>query len=195
VSYIAYKHHPIQKSIAELLEIQTAPALADPDIADDAELAFARDKIFAISNTIQTLLRSTPATLASMPALTLIHQALQDPINDLRTYISQKNPVYISQAASRMEQIIPLLHSFSPQVQLSNVNLVEILERQDEVAANAFKRLTEQRDSLAAKLESMVEAAGRERAEATTAVAKLEIAFATTESERAIAFKNLLTHV
>lgn len=209
MTFAAYKDHPLRVSIARLLEIQGSAEMADPVVADNEQYAFARDKSFAIAQSIHTLLQATPATLASTQAMAQIQAQIQAPLSELNAFLSNKNPGHIVNAAGQLEQsVLPLLWAFAPQVHtLPQPNLSELLEHQVAAAAQAIHQLTTQRDELASKLQSevsraetlstrldsMTEGAAKERAEASAAVAKLEKAFAEKEIERAAAFEASLT--
>lgn len=209
MTFAAYKDHPLRVSVGRILEIQSKAEMADPVVADNEQYAFARDKTFAIVQSIQALLQATPATLASSQAMAQIHAHIQAPLNELNSYLSNKNPGHIVNAATQLEQsVLPLLWAFAPQVQaLPQPNLSELLEQQAASAAQAVHQLVIQRDELAIKLQNevsradalstrlddMVEGATKERAESAAAVAKLEKAFAEKEIERATAFEASLT--
>lgn len=178
--------------------------MADPVVADNEQYAFARDKTLAIAQSIETLLRETPATLASSQAMAQIQAQIQAPLSELNSYLANKNPGHIVNAANQLEQsVLPLLWAFAPQVHaLPQPILSELLERQAASTALTIHQLTTQRDELASKLQievsraetlstrldSMVESATKERAEAAAAVAKLEQAFAEKEIDRAATF-------
>jgi hypothetical protein len=110
VTVAAYKDHPLRTSIARILEIQTSAEMADPAISDNEQYTFARDKTFAIAQSIHALLQETPATLTSAHALNQIQSQIQAPITELQAFLSNKNPGHIVNAAAQLEQsILPLL--------------------------------------------------------------------------------------
>lgn len=203
MTFTAYKDHPLRVLIAQILEMQGSPEMADPAVADNEQYAFARDKTFAIAQLMQTLLQATPATLASTHALGQLHTHVQLTLNELTAFLSNKNPSHIVNAANQFEQnVLPLLWGFAPHLQtLPQPALPELLERQAATAAQAVHQLAAERDVLVSKLQEavsrtdalsssldkMTEGAAKERAEASAAVAKLEKAFAEKEIERAAA--------
>ena len=205
MTFTLYKDHPLWISVGKILEMQSREEMADSVVTDHEQYVFARDKTFAIAQSIQTLLQATPATLASSQAMAQIQAHIQTPLNEMNSYLGNKNPGHIVNAASQLEQsVLPLLWAFAPQVQaLPQPNLSELLEQQAASAAQAIHQLLTQRDELAIKLQNevsradalstrldgMIEAATKERAEAAAAVAKLERAFAEKEIERATAFE------
>ena len=209
MTYAAYKDHPLRVSVSRILELLDSQEVADPSVSDNEQYAFARDKALSIAQAIQVLLRETPATLTSMHALNQLQAQIQAPLNELNSFLSNKNPGHIVNAAAQLEQsVLPLLWGFAPQIQtLPQPNLPELLERQAQAAAQAIHQVTRQRDELTAKLEdqasraaelskrldAMVESSTKERAESSAAVAMLKQAFAEKEIERATAFESALT--
>lgn len=185
--------------------MQSAPEFADPSVADNETMAFARDRVFALAQVIQSLLDQTPASLASTQGLNQLHANLQAPLNELTAFLSNKNPSHISNAAAQIDQSVqPLLWGFAPQTQgISKPVLPEILDAQASSARESVHQLVAQRDDLASRfqalsvkadeyatrLEALTEGAARERAEAAATVAKLEQAFAKSETERATVFE------
>jgi hypothetical protein len=204
VTISAYKDHPVWASIGRILELQNAPEFADPSVADNETYTFARDKVFGIAKVIHVLLEHTPATLVSIPALNQIHSHLQPPLNELTSFVSNKNAGHINNAAAQIEQnVLQYLWGFAPQVQsFPQPAFSEILEAQAATSRETIHQLSAQRDELAAelvglsekteaqalRLETMVETAAKERAEAVATVAKLEQMFAEKEAARAAIF-------
>lgn len=211
MSASAYKDHPIRAILARILEMQGAPEFSDPAVADNESYAFARDKVFAITHAIQGLLQQTPAELTSAHALNQLQSNLQSPLNELTSFLANKNPAHIGNAAAQFEQnIMPLLWGVLPQVQsLSPSSLSNLLEAQAAASQETVHQLVAQRDELAAKLldlttkadtqvsrfETLTEGAAKERAEAAATVAKLEQTFAQKETERTAVFEAAIAEV
>ena len=205
MTFSAYKDHPVRALVSQLLDFQSRPEFAEPAVADNEQIAFARDKAFAIARLLQGLLEQTPATMASTTALNSIQANLQAPYNELNAYVSNKNVAHITNAASQCEQnVLPLLWGLPQQVaELGEPTLAALVQNQAELSASTTRQLVEQRDALTAtqkelltqvdtlgaRLESMKEGATKERAEAAAAVANLQKAFAEKEIERAAAFE------
>lgn len=199
-----YRDHPVRGLVSRILEMQSAPEFADPAVSDNENYSFDRDKVFALTHAIQALLQVTPAELASNHALNQLNAHLQSAFNELASFLANKNPGHITNAAAQIEQnALPFLWGFVPQAQqLSPDSFASLLEAQASTARDSIRQLTAQRDALAtkltelatkadaqaARLEALTEGAAKERAEAAATVAKLEQAFAQKETERAAAF-------
>ena len=207
----AYNDHPIRQTIANLLEQAKSPEFSAPVVADNEQFAFARDKTFAQARMLEDLLRVTPAVLVSNHALTQINQQLQAPVNEISAYLSDKNPAHISNACTQFEQnIMPLLWGFGAREQLEDGKLPKaIVEDLSQRASETVRHLAAEKNALIeklkltdesvqalqTKLDSMVESAAKERAEASATVAKLQQEFAEKETERANAFDGELTKI
>lgn len=191
--------------MSRILEMQLAPEFAEPSVANNEQYAFARDKVFAITHAIDALLRNTPAELTSFQALNQLQNNLQAPLNELTSFLSNKNVGHLSNAATQFEQnVLPYLWGFVPQLQsLPQDSLSGLLEAQAAVSQESIRQLTTQRDQLAeylrvlnikaeeqaARLDTLAEGAAKERAEAASTVAKLEQMFTQKETERANTFE------
>ena len=137
--------------------MQSAPEFADPSVADNETMAFARDRVFALAKVIQSLLDQTPASLASTQGLNQLHANLQAPLNELTAFLSNKNPGHISNAAAQIDQSVqPLLWGFAPQTQgISKPVLPEILDAQASSARESVHQLVAQRDDLASRFQAL----------------------------------------
>lgn len=211
MSASAYKDHPIRAVLSRILEMQGAQEFSDPAVSDNESYAFARDKVFAIAHAIQALLQQTPAELTSAHALNQLQTHLQSPLNELTSFLANKNPGHISNAAAQFEQnVMPFLWGFLPQAQsLPQSSLSGLLEAQAASSRDTVRQLVAQRDELSAKLaelttkadaqvsrfETLTEGAAKERAEAAATVAKLEQTFAQKETDRAAAFEAAITEI
>ncbi|GAB3502979.1 hypothetical protein GCM10027399_31800 [Curvibacter fontanus] len=211
MSIPAYNDHPARATLNQIVELQKSPAFADPTVADNEQYAFSRDKVFAMANAVDLLLRNTPAELTSIPALNQLQTHLQASLSELNGFVGNKNPGHISNAAQQFEQnVLPYLWGFTPAIQtLSPNSLASLLKSQGNVSKETVRQLVTQRDELAAKLqnlsnltdaqatrlEGLVEGAAKERAEAAATVAKLEQVFAQKETERATAFDTAMAEL
>jgi hypothetical protein len=205
MTFSAYKDHPIRALVAQLLDFQGREEFADPVVADNEAVAFARDKVFAIAKLVSALLEQTPATLASTTALSNLQQNLQAPVNELSAYVSNKNIAHITNAASQCEQnVLPQLWGLPQQIaSLGEPSFATIVQRQAEASLQAVQLLVLQRDKLTAslteakakaealslRLDTLQETTIRDRAEAAAAVANLQKAFAEKEIERSATFE------
>ncbi len=200
-----YRDHPVRAQLAQILELQSRPEFAEPAIADNEQYTFARDKAFAIARLVQAQIEQTPAVLSSTAALSNLQSNLPAPLNELNAFLSNKNPGHIVNAAAQLEQnILPQLWGLPQQWTTSpEPSLAALLQRQAEHAAETVRQLVAQRDQLTAsltdatsradslksQLDTMQEAAAKERAEAAAAVANLQKAYAEKEIERSAAFE------
>lgn len=207
----ASNQHPLRNTLEQVLQLQNDPAMTDPAIADHEQHSFARDKTFAIAQVVRSLLDSTPVVLSSVHALNQINNFVQSSLNELKAYVSNKNPAHITNACAQFEQnVLALLWGFAPQIQRStSAGLPELFERMSQSTAETIRHLVEERDKLTekvretivvadtlnARLETMSEGAAKERANSSAAVAKLEQAFAEKETERAAVIEAALAKI
>ena len=205
MTFAAYKDHPIRALVTQLLDFQARDEFAEPAVADNETAAFARDKVFAIAKLVSGLLDQTPATLASVSALSNLHANLQAPISELNAFVSNKNVGHITNAAAQCEQnLLPLLWGLPPQItNLSKSSFAKLVNQQAEFSRSTVHLVVQERDALVttlkeaqvqaeglrARLDTMQEATVRDRAEADAAVANLHKAFAEKEIERLAAFE------
>jgi hypothetical protein len=200
-----YTDHPVRDALKQLLDLQGRPEFADLLIAENEQYAFSRDKVFAIAHLLHGLLEQTPATTASFSALASIQANLQPPYNELNAFVSDKNPAHLVTAAAQFEQsVLPLFWGLPGHIAATaGQSLNAIVQKPAEMAAETIHQLAKQRDQfsktlteaitdadlLSARLETMQEAASKERAEATAAVANLQKLYAEKEIERNTAFE------
>ncbi len=200
----AYNDHPLKASIAQILDIQNRPEMADTAITDNEQYVFARDKIFAMAQMIQSLLASTPALLASTTAMGQMQNHAQSLMGELNSYLGNKNPGHVVNAVAQFEQnLLPWIWGLSPALQSSSQPIApQLLESQADMAARSIQLVKEQRDALLTRLNElegaaleldkrlteMTESAAKERAVASAAVANLQQLFAEKEIERAETF-------
>ncbi len=204
MTFSAYKDHPIRALVSQLLAFQGREEFADPVVADNETAAFARDKVFAIARLVAGLLEQTPATLASTGALSNLQTNLQAPVNELNAYVSNRNVVHITNAAAQCEQnVLPFLWGLPQQIPaLTEPSFSALVNMQATASLQTVQTLVKQRDALAtsltdakvhaealsARLDTLQDAAVRDRAEAAAAVANLQKEFAEKEIERTAAF-------
>ncbi|MGE4438958.1 hypothetical protein [Achromobacter sp.] len=205
MSISAYKDHPARGLLSRIIETQNANEFSDSSVANDESFSFARDKVFAMAHAVDELFRNTSPELASVPALNQLQSNLQAPLNELTSFLSNKNPNHIRNAASQFEQnVLPHLWGFLPklkslpvdsfsrileaQAAVSRESIAQLVAQRDELVVQ-LKRLTDNINAQAVRLETISEGAAKERAEAVATVAKLEQQFAEKEIERAATFE------
>lgn len=207
----ANNQHPLRNTLEQVLQLQADPAMTDPAIANHEQHSFARDKTFAMAQVVSSLLDSTPVVLSSVPALNQINKFVQASLNELKAYISNKNPAHIANACMQFEQnVLANLWGFAPQVQgVTSAGLPELFERMSQSTAETIRHLVGERDKLNEKvletkvvvdtlnerLTTMSESAAKERANASAAIAKLEQVFAEKETERAAVIEAALSKI
>lgn len=205
MTYAIYRDHPIRAQVAQVLAMQSRAEFADPSVAENEVIAFARDKVFGLTQLIATLLDVVPATLASSNAIAGMHANLGQPVSELSHFLANRNTGHIQNAASQIEQnVMPLLWGLPQQVErVGGEALSAIVDRQAQASQETIRLLNSQRvdleerftavrtqaTALATQLQNQAETAARERAEAAALVANLQKAFAEKEIERAAAFE------
>lgn len=205
MTHAAYRDHPIRAQLAQMLDMQGREEFADAAVAENETIAFARDKVFGVARLIATLLDLVPATLASSTALGNMSAHLAQPLNELSNFLANRNLGHIANAAAQTEQnVMPFLWGLPQQIEMvGSESLAAIVARQAESSQETIRLLNARRgeledrfnavrsqsEALAAQLQTQVEVAARERAEAAAVVANLQKAFAEKEIERAAAFE------
>lgn len=205
----AYKEHPVRETLDRIRSMQTATEMTAPDIASNENYSFARDKIFAITRALWSLLEQTPATLVNNSGLSQLHSNLQNPLSELTQFLSDKNAGHLQNAASQMEQnILPLFSIFGANAKtLNKVEAAQLIESVQLSASQSINQLASERDKLNSdlgvlrdevkkqqeRIESLVETVSRERSEAAATVSNLERQYAEKEIERNALFEKLLS--
>lgn len=206
-----YKDHPVRVTLTRIIELQKSPEFSEPTLFGNEQVVYARDKVFAMTHAIQALLLNTPAELASIYALNQLQTNLQPPFNELISFTSDRNSAHIENAATQFEQsVLPNMWGLFPHAQALPQNaLADLISAHADASLETVRQLTEKRDELAAKLQSLTdlvdaqttrlealtEGAAKERAEAAATVAKLEQSFAQKETERASTFEDALAQL
>ncbi|MGY3642252.1 hypothetical protein [Pseudomonas sp. PK-RTE-24] len=204
MSFSGYREHPIHTTVRRFLELRDSPAFSINPVVFSEAHTYARNKIFAIAQTLQHLLKTTPEELTSLPGLYAINEALQQPLAELTVFLNDENVTRLENAAAIMENsILQGMWAFSPNVHATLVDVLPgLLQAQQKFAMDSVAQVADSSDSLAAhlveldeetvvlqaKLVEITESANRERAEATAALAKLEHAFTVAEAARQVAF-------
>ncbi|WP_433769342.1 hypothetical protein [Pseudomonas putida] len=204
----AYQENPIRSTVQQMLNMRSMKEFSTVALAGNDSDAFARDKIFAILQTLSDLLEKTPAELASVSGMSTINTHLQAPLSEMVNFVGNANAGHLINAVSQLEQnVMPYFWAFTPPLQkLANTTLPALLKNQTEFSQAVIRGLSEQRDQLAKNLDAAIEksdaltkklddaneSAARERAESAAAVAKLEQLFTQAEGARQLAFDTAL---
>lgn len=208
MSESTYKSHPIWSLVAQVTEVKENETFYESAIAENEQYSFARDKIFATTQVIRAYLEQTPAILASIQGLNQINANFQGVVNEITSFISNKNPGHLVNAASQIDQsILPLLWSFSPQLQKVDQNLIsEIFENIRNASLITINNLKQEETSLTEKistlsqeivtqqsrLETLSESIAAQKAEALAVTAQVQKEYADTEAKRNADFINII---
>lgn len=200
----AYYEHPLRASVQRILDMRKMSEFSSEAVALDEGYAFARDKVFAITQVLHELLDKTPAELTSAGGLSALNSHIQAPLAELVAFIGNGNPLHIVNASSQLDQnVMSTFWVFTPHLQGSGkTSLPALFKAQADFSQGVIQELSKTRDGLAndlidlvdksktlsKKLDEAIENAAKERAEASAAVAKLEQAFTQAESARQVAF-------
>jgi hypothetical protein len=90
--------HPLWNTLTQLLQLQAEPSFNEPAVTSNDQLVFARDKVFAIGQVIRSLMQTTSATLVSSHALNQLNNHVQAALNELNSYMANKNTGHINNA-------------------------------------------------------------------------------------------------
>ncbi|WDH33917.1 hypothetical protein [Pseudomonas chlororaphis] len=204
----AYQENPLRTTVQQMLDMQKMKEFSTEAVAGSETFTFARDKIFAILQTLKDLLEETPAELASVSGMSSINANLQTPLSEMTHFVGNDNAQHLVNAASYLEQhVMPCFWALTPPLAaVSKAAFPALLKSQSDFSQAAIRELSDQRDQLAKKLDAAIEksdvlaqklddgneAAARERAESAAAVAKLEQLFTQAEGARQLAFDTML---
>lgn len=204
----SYQENPLRSTLQQMLDMQKNKEFSSEAVSGNESVTFARDKIFAVLQTLKDLLEKTPAELASVSGMSSITANLQTPYSEMTHFVGNGNGQHLINAASQLEQnVMPYFWALTPPLNsVAKSAFPALLKSQSEFSQSTIRGLSEQRDLLAKKLDEATEqsdvlvrklddateAAARERAESAAAVAKLEQAFTQAESARQLAFETAL---
>jgi hypothetical protein len=198
--------HPLRGVLERFVELSENEAFSDPSIAANSEYSERRDKVFAIATALKALLEQTAAQLSSATGLSNMQNGIQMALDELNSFVANKNPAHIVNAAARIDDTaLPYMWAFGPQT--SHVNfLPEVLEQQAATARKSIEQLklmgaalNDQFEALGARgtdltgrLDGLIELHAKDRAEAAATVARLQQSFTESETVRTVAFEAAL---
>jgi hypothetical protein len=203
--------HPIWAQINQIQQWEQAPNFADPGIFSNDQFRFARDKIFASTRWIRTMLESTPAVLISIHGLSQIHSNFQHCLNEVANFVANNNAAHLVNAASHIDTtVMPTLWAFFPRnaentPQLTNQIVAQIRDS----SARTIEILNGQKNSLQAEIEQLRIELSSERNsanqlnevlmsqknEALAVNARMQQEFAEAETRRNTAFNEKITEI
>jgi hypothetical protein len=201
--------HPFWQSIREVMEQLESPIWSEPVITENESYTLHRDKIFAFVKLVDSLFKSTPAVLTSNHALSTMNSNFQSTRAEINNFLANRNPGHLTNAINYLEaNVIPHLTGFLPHFKSSNETLLrQIFDQLTEASKSALTHISNQKEGVSNelitlsekikeqsnKLDSLTESTSKERAEAASAVAKLEQLFAENERDRSNQFQGKLT--
>ncbi|POA19629.1 hypothetical protein C1886_12185 [Pseudomonas sp. FW300-N1A1] len=208
MSFSALRDHALHATVRRILEMRGLPVFSIEAVTFNEGYTYSRNKIFAVVQVLENLLKSTPEELQSLTGLNSINNHLQPLLAELTGFISDENPVHLDNAVSALEgNILPAMWAFTPSAQPILVDVLpELLQAQQKFAMESVRQVADASDSLSAhlveldeevlvlraKLNEITESAVKERAEAAAAVAKLEQTFTQAEGVRQQNFEESL---
>lgn len=204
----AFQENPLRATLQQMLDMQKRKEFSAEAVSGNESFTFARDKIFAVLQTLEGLLETTPAELASVAGLASINANLKTPFSEMTHFVGNGNAQHLINAASQIEQnVMPYFWALTPPLvpvgrtvfptllksitDFSQATIQQLSEQRD-LLAKKFEEAIEQSNVLVQKLDDANETAARERAESAAAVARLEQSFAQTEGARQLAFETAL---
>ncbi|WP_411727386.1 hypothetical protein [Methyloglobulus sp.] len=158
MSESAYKSHPIWSLVAQISEVTKNETFYEPAVAENEQYSFARNKIFATTRIIRAYLEQTPAVLASIHGLNQINGNFQGVVNEVASFISNKNPAHIVNAANQIDQsVLPLLWSFPPRLHELDHNVIsETVENIRSASLITIQNLKREETSLTEKISALL---------------------------------------
>ena len=151
------KGHPIWAQINQLQQWEQAPNFAEPSIFSNEQFRFARDKIFASTKWMRTLLESTPSVLVSLHGLNQIHGNFQHCVNEVANFVANNNAGHLINAANHIDSsVMPNLWAFLPRnIESSPQVANQIIDQLRESSAKTIELLNAQKSSLQAEIEQL----------------------------------------
>ncbi|MGV8960297.1 MAG: hypothetical protein ACOH1V_07900 [Stenotrophomonas sp.] len=205
------KDHPIRASLNRMAELLKDPAFHAPQLSLDEEASFNRDKLQAITKSLASLVVQSAPSLVSESALNAMNSNLQQPINELVAFQSNRSAGHLANAVAYVDQnVLNYTWAFGPNASnQSKAEIASTFEELREQTRQTIKLLQEQKNQLDEKLGGVAESIrGQEsrinelnelhakiRAESAAAVADLGAQFNTIQGEQTSRFNVLLEDV
>lgn len=211
MSSSAFRDHPVHAFVDTMLETLRREEFYAPDISANDTYAFARDKCIAVISLLAEMLKACPPELASASGMATLHSHLQAPNNELTTFLGDRNPNHLTNAAVLVDQQVTTYFWALPYrgEAADREAIGAILARYSEAANHAYQQLQVRHADMEGRyqelqqravevekrLEELVANATKERADAAATVAKLNQAFNESELERQGKFDTLLSEL
>ena len=203
--------HPTRGVLQNILALQSSEAFSEESLVNNEKFVAARDKVFAMARVVDSLFERTAPELASVNGLANLISPVQQALNELTAFVSNKNSGHVTNAAAQFEQgVFPFLWAFAPPLEsLSRPALGKLFAAQSDAATRAIEAMKEQESALIARLETLktqadeqvlryenlVAGSAKERAEAAAGVAKLEQQFTQEQSAREAEFYGTMSSI
>ena len=194
--------------MTSILSLQEAPEFSVEGVLANRKILAARDKVFGVSRLLESLFERTAPALASTNGLSQMAAPLQQAVNELNAFVSNKNPSHIANAAAQFESgVFPYLWAFAPPLEtLSKSSISKLFASQSDAADRAIESLKQKEAEMLARLQvltssvdeqqkrydDLVAGSAKERAEAAAGVAKLDQQFTQEETARKATFEQTL---
>lgn len=185
------RDHAISASLTRIQELLRDEAFQSPVVAADEAALFNREKLQNITAGIQSLVAKSPATMVSETALSQMNSNLQSPISELTSFVSNKNPGHLANAASQLDQnVLSYTWAFLPKLNpLSEKEVGAIVDSLQERSRQSIAQVDEQKDQLAAAITHLTDTAQAQESRQN----ELKESHATLKAEMAASLSNLET--
>lgn len=203
--------HPIWAQLNQMQQWEKTPNFADPSIFSNEQFRFSRDKIFASTKWMRSMLESTPLVLISVHGLNQIHNNFQHCLNEVSNFVANNNAAHLINAASHIDTtVMPNFWAFFPRNADTNPRLTnEIISQIRESSARTIESLNTQKSALKAEVEQLRIEISNERSsahqlsetlnaqknEAIAVNARMQQEFAEAETRRNAAFSERISEI
>jgi hypothetical protein len=208
VSESSYKTHSIWSLVTNIKEFSKNEVFNEASFTENEQYVFARDKLFAITNLIHEYLENTPAIFVSIHGLNQLSSYLQQILNEINNFISNKNPAHIVTAENVIDQnVLPNLWSFMPciyesgqntisdtfeNIRNASIKTIQILKQEEIFLTEKISTLTLEINTQQLKLENFSETIALQKAEAMAVTAQVQKEYAEDEVKRNNTFINII---
>lgn len=183
------RSHQIHDTLKRLLELQQSAILSGPDGAIDEQRRWYLNKIFYLAETANKLVRRRLSYSLSLNALNNLNNSAETIVNELNSFISNRNIAHIDNAFNQAEQGFQIYmnqsipHGNGSEAKDAEI-LIESLHKSFEAAISALKS---ERDALSEQLAGLTASV----AASAESVATLEAAIVRQKGESEIALSKI----
>lgn len=124
------KDHAVTASLDRLQELLDDSSLQAAELVSNEDAQFNREKLQNIVKSLKSLINQSSASLVSESALKQMNVNLQQPINELTAFVSNKNVGHLANAVAQIDQnVLSYTWGFLPKAnQLSKAGVGEIID-------------------------------------------------------------------